>query len=253
MGTSIITCHVRSYSSSTARPGLLRLSTVMCIHAHKAPHITQQLSRMPRTSTHSRRRCPCEQVDWVNIAEMGPDYASLRWAKPALDNGAPIHNFMVRYFVAGHEADGAVEEETHSGSSDYIVGGLQPGVAYFFNVRAQNSAGWGLWVPLAAYGLTKSAPPAAPHRLRVVSASVTAVHLRWARPGCLRRRRRQAGLLRAAPGRPRPRQQSTCLRGRQTRRRAARRRRREDREAGGGGGGGSRRRGGGGGGGAAGG
>jgi hypothetical protein len=113
--------------------------------------------------------------------ETSADRASLRWSRPELENGAPISNFKVRFFPADDE--GSVQElETGSGSCEYECRGLRPGTAYFFGVCAQNTAGWGLWAPLNAYGLTKSAPPARPERLRVVATTVDSVRLGWARP-----------------------------------------------------------------------
>ncbi len=74
------------------------------------------------------------------------------------------------------------ELETGTGGCEYTCTDLQPGTAYFFGVCAQNAAGWGLWVMLNAYGLTKSAPPARPERLRVIAATVNSVRLGWIRP-----------------------------------------------------------------------
>ena len=124
---------------------------------------------------------PPAQVEWIEVVETTSDSASLKWSKPELENGAPISGFKVRYFAAGEEA-GARELETESGACEYTCGDLQPGTAYFFGVCARNRAGWGLWAPIKAYGLTKSAPPASPGRLRVVSTTVNSVRLGWSRP-----------------------------------------------------------------------
>ena len=107
--------------------------------------------------------------------------ASLRWSRPELENGAPISNFKIRYFPAGQEGS-TKEIETGSGACEFTCPDLQPGTAYFFGVCAQNAAGWGLWAPLNAYGLTKSAPPARPENLRVIAATVNSVRLGWIRP-----------------------------------------------------------------------
>ncbi len=107
--------------------------------------------------------------------------AKLRWAQPISDNGAPIENYKIQVYQPG-VPDSATEVETGKSACEFTVWSLKPGTAYMFTVCAQNESGWGPWVFLPAYGLTKSAPPNEPEDVRVVKTTVDTAQLSWKKP-----------------------------------------------------------------------
>eukprot|EP00961_Rhodomonas_salina_P079929 1074360-Rhodomonas_salina.1 len=124
---------------------------------------------------------PPGQVDWVEVVEVHDFSAKLQWAQPLSDNGAPIQNYKIQVYQPG-VAESATEFETGDPACECTVWSLKPGTAYMFTVCAQNESGWGPWVFLPAYGLTKSAPPNEPEEVVVVSTTVDTAVLRWKKP-----------------------------------------------------------------------
>jgi len=124
---------------------------------------------------------PPGQVDWIEVVEVEAFSAALQWSKPRVENGAAVENYKVQVYQPGVPGS-AVEMETKSSTTEYVVWALKPGTAYMFTVCAHNKAGWGPWVSLPAYGLTLAAPPNEPTDLTIMSTTVDSVKLSWKIP-----------------------------------------------------------------------
>jgi alpha-tubulin suppressor-like RCC1 family protein len=124
---------------------------------------------------------PPGQVDWIEVEELEAFSAALKWSKPRIENGAPVQNYKVQVYQPGVPGS-AVEMETKSSNTTYVVWALKPGTAYMFTVCAHNQAGWGSWVSLPAYGLTLAAPPNEPTDLYIMRSTVDSVQLSWKIP-----------------------------------------------------------------------
>jgi len=124
---------------------------------------------------------PPGQVEWIEVEELEAFSAALKWSKPRIENGAPVKNYKVQVYQPGVPGS-AMEMETKSSNTTYVVWALKPGTAYMFTVCAHNQAGWGPWVSLPAYGLTLAAPPNEPTDLYIMSSTVDSVQLSWKMP-----------------------------------------------------------------------
>jgi hypothetical protein len=92
---------------------------------------------------------------------------SLRWSTPLEINGSGVRNYKIEQSCPGVR-DSAVQIVTGNTDVDYTCTGLQPGTPYTFIVCAQNESGWGPWVRLPAFAVTKPAPPNEPVDLKVI-------------------------------------------------------------------------------------
>lgn len=95
------------------------------------------------------------------VAAAGDAVATVSWAAPASDGGAPIDTYRITRYVAG-VAQGSVV--TPTAATTYDVTGLANGTAYTFAVEAHNVVGFG---PASA----RSSPvtPTTPTRFHAVS------------------------------------------------------------------------------------
>lgn len=123
---------------------------------------------------------PPGQIDWLEVVETSTFTASLRWSQPSDDNGAAVQNYRIKQHIPGLQ-ESEMTFETGSGDGECIVGALQPGTPYLFFVAAQNESGWGPFVKLPAFGVTKPAPPQEPTDFKVVRCSPPRTRFRIAR------------------------------------------------------------------------
>ena len=75
------------------------------------------------------------------VAANSEGVVTLRWRAPLDDGGAPVIAYRVFWRQAG--TGGFVRVRPDAGGETFEVGGLTPGKAYWFRVRAGNAAGFG--------------------------------------------------------------------------------------------------------------
>jgi len=81
------------------------------------------------------------------VDEITAENASITWAPPDHDGGAPITNYVVEYRKVGDTKWSHSNPDTVVPETAFTVSALQPEVDYEFRVAAQNKAGVGPYSP----------------------------------------------------------------------------------------------------------
>lgn len=113
----------------------------------------------------------------VPAATAGDRSASLTWAAPTADGGAPITSYVVTPYVAGVAQ---APQDTGTSATTYTVNGLTNGVAVTFTVAARNSAGTGP-ASGSSGAVTPAAVPGQPTQVAAVAGNASAT-VSWTAP-----------------------------------------------------------------------
>ncbi|KAF8059974.1 FNDC3B [Scenedesmus sp. PABB004] len=105
----------------------------------------------------------------------------LSWAPPAEDHGAEVSSYQLEVAGPGAAPGAAWSRAWSGGDCAAEVGGLLPGRAYSWRVRALNACGAGPWCE-PAQCRTLAAPPGAPPRPSFSQRTATSVKVNWGMP-----------------------------------------------------------------------
>ena len=98
-------------------------------------------SRMNKSKAEESKTTPPGGVSDIMIKEVGCNWVSLCWKKPAVTRGSPILTYKVEAWLCG---EGAFWVEIgRTPIPQYDVFNLKPNKCYHFRVTARNKQGWG--------------------------------------------------------------------------------------------------------------
>ena len=123
---------------------------------------------------------PEAPVELVAVA-VDHERVALTWTAPPFDGGSPVTGYRIEYSRDGGVSWEYVDENTQSGKTEHVHGGLRPATTYHYRVAAINGKGAGA-VTEAVSVRTDATVPDAPAELVAVATTPREITLAWKAP-----------------------------------------------------------------------
>ena len=105
----------------------------------------------------------------------------LSWAAPPFDGGAPVTGYRIQYSEDGGVTWEYADEDTQSGKTEHVHGGLRPATTYHYRIAAINEKGAGAATDPVSVR-TDATVPDAPTDLVAEAATPRRITLTWEAP-----------------------------------------------------------------------
>ena len=121
------------------------------------------------------------EAPYPHAERNGSTAIDIMWDPPYEDGGGDITSYQIEWSATGVEGTFRSLSSPSASARSYTHTGLTPGTAYYYRMRARNSAGWGEWSETVWESTERAVVPDAPSLTAQANGSAE-INLSWNRP-----------------------------------------------------------------------